>query len=141
MDTKDYILTNATELFNRQGATATSFRQVATYLDMSDGNLRYHFKNKEALILASFRQMVEEMEASIQPARIQTTFILEQVQQEFRNIYFSMYRYKFIFLEFNILLKQYPSFRKAFTALLENRKVYFHEFVGKYKAGGVFTKQ
>ena len=81
MEKKEYILTNATQLFNRQGATATSLRETAAYLEMSDGNLRYHFKTKEDLLLAIFNQMVQRMEATIQAKEVATSAeLIEEVK-------------------------------------------------------------
>jgi AcrR family transcriptional regulator len=141
METKDYILTNATELFNREGATATSMRQLAAHLDMSDGNLRYHYRTKEDLVTAIFRQMLQEMDVSINTAKVEGASLLEEVRKQFRSIFFTMYRYKFLFIESNLLLKQYTAFRKSFIELMEVRKAFFLQFFGEYKASGFFNKQ
>lgn len=140
METKEYILTNATELLNRQGASPTSLRQVAAYLDMSDGNLRYHFKNKETLILAIFMQMMQEVEAATD-ALENTSLenLLEEVRKQLRTIFFTMYRYKFLFIEANLLFKQYASFRLAFKEMMKARKAYFFRFFEENKAKGYFN--
>ncbi|WP_224996407.1 TetR/AcrR family transcriptional regulator [Cesiribacter sp. SM1] len=141
METKDYILTNATELFNRQGATATSMRQLAAHLDMSDGNLRYHFRTKEDLVTAIFRQMLLEMDAAINTENIERAALMEEVRKQFRSVFFTMYRYKFLFIESNLLLKQYEVFRQSFIELMEARKAFFLHFFQEYKADGFFNKQ
>ncbi|AHM59436.1 regulatory protein tetr [Flammeovirgaceae bacterium 311] len=141
MQTKEYILTNCTELFNRQGATATSLRQVAAYLDMSDGNLRYHFRTKEDLVTAIFQQMLQEMEVSINPAKVEDAALLEEVRKQFRTIFFTMYRFKFLFIESTLLLRQYEGFRKLFVELMEARRIFFLQFFTQYKAKGFFSNQ
>ena len=142
MEKKEYILTNATQLFNRQGATATSLRETAAYLEMSDGNLRYHFKTKEDLLLAIFNQMVERMEASIQAKEVSSSAeLIEEVREQMRSVFFTMYSYKFLFIESNLLLKQYKVFRHAFMSLMEARKQFFMELLREYQAKGFLSQQ
>lgn len=139
MDTKEYILTNATQLLNREGATATSLRQLATYLDMSDGNLRYHFRNKEALVMAIFEQMVQEIKGGNEFEESSGTGFLENARKQLRTLFFTMYRYKFLFLEANLLLKQYEGLRKAFQHLLGERKLFVEHVYSIYKASGILS--
>ena len=54
MSTKQTILQTALELFNQDGATDVSTNHIAAALDMSPGNLYYHYRNKEAIIRALF---------------------------------------------------------------------------------------
>jgi AcrR family transcriptional regulator len=133
MDTKEYILTNITQLFNRQGFTNTSLRQAAAYLDMSDGNLRYHFKDKEALVMDLFKQM--RMELTLAMSAEDTTRgdgRPEHVREEFRAIFFTMYRYKFLFVESNLLIKQYASFRRQHATLRKQQKAYYKSLLSAY---------
>ena len=142
MEKKEYILTNATQLFNRQGATATSLRETAAYLEMSDGNLRYHFKTKEDLLLAIFNQMVQRMEATIHAKEVSSSKeLIEEVREQLRSVFFTMYSYKFLFIESNLLLKQYKVFRHAFMALMEARKQFFMELLREYQAKGFLSHQ
>jgi AcrR family transcriptional regulator len=141
METKEYILTNATQLLNRQGATATSLRQLAAYLDMSDGNLRYHFRNKEDLVMAIFEQMVQELKAANELADTTSVTFLEDARKQLRVLFFTMYRYKFLFLEANLLLKQFEGLRKAFQVLLEERKEFVERMYRSLKPSGILTHQ
>ncbi len=141
METKEYILTNATQLFNREGATTTSLRQLAAYLDMSDGNLRYHFKNKEELVFSIFMQMIQEMKAANEPETPGADSLLEDVKIQLRAIYFTMYRYKFLYLEANLLFKQYNTFRKAFIDMMKTRRAFFHHYLSTYKKQGLFREE
>ena len=51
-NTKNRILECACELFKKYGYNAVSMRNIADALDMSVGNLTYHFSKKEGLIEA-----------------------------------------------------------------------------------------
>ncbi|WP_161622689.1 TetR/AcrR family transcriptional regulator [Cesiribacter andamanensis] len=142
METKEYILTNATELFNRQGFTASSLRQTAAYLDMSDGNLRYHFSSKEMLVMDIFRQMKQELEFMFEPANPGSEKLqLEELHQQFRAVFFTMYRYKFLFIETPLLVQQYPAFKKLYQALKRAHKAFIKTAVRALSKGQAPTSQ
>jgi AcrR family transcriptional regulator len=51
-DTRQLILDISRELFDRQGYTATSMREIASACGITVGNLCYYFKKKEELLMA-----------------------------------------------------------------------------------------
>jgi AcrR family transcriptional regulator len=54
MKTRDRILAAALELFNLQGERKVTTNHLAAHLEMSPGNLYYHFKNKQEIIYELF---------------------------------------------------------------------------------------
>jgi AcrR family transcriptional regulator len=54
--TKEWILETACKLFNEHGTAAISTKRIAKEMGISPGNLYYHFKNKEDIILTLFDQ-------------------------------------------------------------------------------------
>ena len=57
MKLKEKILIKAVELFNEQGITSTSPNNIAAALDISSGNLTYHYKTKAILVAALYERM------------------------------------------------------------------------------------
>jgi AcrR family transcriptional regulator len=57
MKTKDRILLTSIDLFNRQGVVAVTTNHIARELDMSPGNLYFHYANKEEIVRAIFKTM------------------------------------------------------------------------------------
>ncbi len=51
------ILEHARRVFNERGVAAVGIREIARELEMSPGNLSYHFSTKEALVAALIEQM------------------------------------------------------------------------------------
>ncbi len=54
MKTKDRIVAASIELFNTHGERAITTNHIASYLNISPGNLYYHFKNKEDILKSIF---------------------------------------------------------------------------------------
>lgn len=60
MKTKDKIILNSVELFNRSGVVAITTNHIAKEMNISPGNLYFHFANKEEIIRHIFKIMCRE---------------------------------------------------------------------------------
>ena len=52
--TSERIVQNSLELFNQQGERSISTNHIAAHMEISPGNLYYHFPNKQAIIACLF---------------------------------------------------------------------------------------
>src|SRR5512135_1912803 len=66
-DTRTRIADAALALFNADGTHAISTRHVAAKLDISPGNLYYHFGNKEEIVLALYERIEHELLGILAP--------------------------------------------------------------------------
>lgn len=64
--TKERILDASLHLFNEQGERQVTTNHIAAHLEISPGNLYYHFKNKQAIIAALFARYQERVQAVLQ---------------------------------------------------------------------------
>lgn len=64
--TRQLIIDVATDLFMTQGYLATSTRQIAFEVSITQPNLYSHFKNKEAVYLAVFEQLTAKVGENLQ---------------------------------------------------------------------------
>ena len=101
MDTKQKIIQGSIALFNRKGFAAISLNGLAEELEMSRGNLTYHFKDKDALLTA----IAEEMWSKIENERIKSRQLpsFENLHNEIQLYYKFQQTYAFIFLDTHVL--------------------------------------
>ena len=97
MKTRDRILKAALALFNERGEAHVSLAQIAGKLDISEGNLWYHFRTKRDLIAALFAELEERIEKNLsrEPAANanQHADFAEYARQSFRDIW----EYRFLY--------------------------------------------
>jgi len=82
MSNRDRIIETSRKLMNDQGAQAIGTTQISDALNISPGNLYYHFKNKEEIIRAIFEGldqefrlfMTEDIQRPIQVARFSSFY-------------------------------------------------------------------
>tara|TARA_B100000579_G_C22500125_1_gene696569 strand:+ start:125 stop:748 length:624 start_codon:yes stop_codon:yes gene_type:complete len=120
MNTKDRIIKIAIKLFNDNGTKSITTNHIAKKIEISPGNLYYHFKNKFDIIRAISDEFHIELK-SVFKIKIKTI-------RDFRNNIISIYNgffriqksYQFLFTEDvylssqdNTLLKKYQQLRSA----------------------------
>ena len=67
MKTSQRILLTALTLFNRHGENGVTSVDIAMELDISPGNLYYHFKGKESMVSALMRMHEKQMQRVLVP--------------------------------------------------------------------------
>lgn len=106
MKTRDKILNEALKLFNEKSFDQVSALQISQSLGMSYGNLTYHFKKKEDIILVLYQEMQEELNtamANVVQSLFEETFHLKLIIQLFE----ITWKYRFIYLGLSSLMSQY----------------------------------
>lgn len=100
-NTKEKIISKSVELFNKEGFGAVSLQEIANQLDMTRGNLTYHFKDKELLLQA----IVEEAWAKIdiERSKIRQLPSFENLHNGTKILYNIQKEYSFIFLDQHVL--------------------------------------
>ncbi|MEQ1783280.1 MAG: helix-turn-helix domain-containing protein, partial [Hyphomonadaceae bacterium] len=58
-DTKSRILDTALALFNERGVANVTTNHIAEALNMSPGNLYYHFRNKAEIVRELFARIMQ----------------------------------------------------------------------------------
>lgn len=105
MKTKDKIKQAALELFNKKGFTNVTLREVAKELQISYGNVTYHYKTKYDLILGLYEDMLIETREILTAFNPGNLFlgILEAPKYTFQ---ISM-KYLFLYVDYVEVRRQY----------------------------------
>lgn len=114
-DKKQYILQTSIAIFNERGFEGVNLLELATLLNMSRGNLAYHYKDKDVLLTAIVEQMSEKIEADRASSRQFPSF--ENLHNEVQLYYKYQKEYSFIFLNSNVM--NHPNVIKHFRELTE----------------------
>lgn len=116
MKTTDRILTASLLLLNEQGAANVTTNAIADAADLSVGNLYYHFKNKDDILLALFRQF----EARIQPMLTldQGDYSLEAWAWWWQQWFSAVEDYNFLFHDQSYLLGRNEHLRFHYDQLI-----------------------
>lgn len=113
--TKQKIINKAVELFNEKGFAAVTLFEVAGALNMTRGNLTYHFKDKDFLLKAIGDEFWAKVEAGKNKRRMLPSF--ENMHNEIQAFYNVQRKYTFIFLDYHVI--NHPIIRKQFREMME----------------------
>lgn len=110
MTTKDKIIETSVKLFNEKGCLNTSTRHISDELGISVGNLYYHFKNKEEILIEIFLRYVNAVfkEISFLNHSQDEIFLLKNFLVDTLD---SNIEYRFLHLELNLLLISFSKFK------------------------------
>ena len=110
MTTKDKIIETSVKLFNEKGCLNTSTRHISNELGISVGNLYYHFKNKEEILIEIFLRYVNAVfkEISFLNHSQDEIFLLKNFLVDTLD---SNIEYRFLHLELNLLLISFSKFK------------------------------
>ncbi|EON79003.1 regulatory protein, TetR [Lunatimonas lonarensis] len=132
------IISAAVTLFNEKGLIQTSFRDIGEALGISDGHVRYYFRTKEALLLAVFNQMDEEILSKVTLVEEHLGDLHARLKGQIEHVFGVMASYRFFFMESPKTLGQYPELIHAYARLMESRRQLFLMLFSELGKRGVF---
>jgi len=137
MDTKARILKAALDLYNEKGIEVTT-RHIAATMNISAGNLHYHFKHTDDIIIALWDHLCKEFDQLVsglgQVTKINPEILRSFYYQSFQTIY----KYRFIFLHFVAIGIRIPAIRTHYKSLIQRREKEFKAIFHILIQNGVF---
>ncbi|MEZ5573431.1 MAG: TetR/AcrR family transcriptional regulator [Halioglobus sp.] len=126
MKTRDRILHTSLALFNEEGEADTTTIDIANELDISPGNLYYHFKGKDQIIGELFQQYEQAIRHTLS-APIEQPLSANRGSAEDNWYYLyvvmeEMYQYRFLYHNLNNILQRYPDIKRGFKQLLQLKR-------------------
>lgn len=135
MKTRDRILECALQLFNQQGEPNVSTLEIANELEISPGNLYYHFHGKEPLVMELFERFESEMAPLLDPpadARLN----VEDYWLFLHLIVERLAHYRFLFQDLSNLASRLPKLARGIRLWLNNLKRTLAALLGGLKVEG-----
>ena len=126
MKTRDRILLTARDLFNAMGEHNVAASDIAADMEISPGNLYYHFKGKDSIHLSLFSTLQREMIAILGPA-VQSPGLFDEQQEEsaverswlfFSVLLERMIDYQYLYENPGSLMQRYPEIDRGFRRLI-----------------------
>ena len=113
--TKKKIKKQALELFNENDTFSISTNHIAKALKISSGNLYYHYKNKEDIILDIYQDMIEKFEELNSFEKIlNSENPLEELSYLY-DLYLDIFwEYRFIMRDSSVLISTLPKLKEIF---------------------------
>lgn len=119
--TRERILTTALALFNQQGEPHVSSTAIAAELEISPGNLYYHFPNKEAIVNALYDAFAAEM-GTLLDAMEQTRSGPEEIWLFLHLMFEAIWKYRFLYYDISTLMSGYAHIERHFPVLLRRKQ-------------------
>jgi AcrR family transcriptional regulator len=136
MRTRERILETALRLFNEQGTAAVSTNHIAEALEISPGNLYYHFRNKEEIVRALVDRLFARTGSELNlPADRPPT--PDDLQDLVRINFAILWDYRFVYRELLALLQRDDALRQLYTTVRARGFADMQVIVGQFVQAGV----
>ena len=115
--TKDRILATALALFNNEGEAQVSAVDIASVMEISPGNLYYHYKGKDQIISALFEDFDAEIR-QVLSAPLKDPLAIEDNWIYLYIIFEEIFDFRFFYRNQGELLQRIPALRGPFSRIL-----------------------
>ncbi|MCB1658986.1 MAG: TetR/AcrR family transcriptional regulator [Moraxellaceae bacterium] len=113
MKTRDRILLKSLELFNEQGERSVTTNHIASSLNISPGNLYYHFRSKEDIIYEIFLRYEASMVSALSVPDDRAVTYMDKIGY-FEAIFRQLWEYRFLHRDLAHLLEESPRLRDSY---------------------------
>jgi len=115
--TRERILETALALFNRDGAPQVTTANIADEMNISPGNLYYHFDNKEEIVFELYARY-EEGVLPLYADRAGRPLDVDDLALWLHLLFEQMWSYRFLYRDLDQLTSQDPKLGARFGALV-----------------------
>ncbi|ABX51636.1 TetR/AcrR family transcriptional regulator [Shewanella sp. SP2S2-4] len=113
MKTRDKIIYASLELFNEHGERNITTNHIAAHLNMSPGNLYYHFRNKEDIIRCIFSLYENHLESGFQPYEDKQVDV-ELLIGYFDAMFYTLWQFRFMYANLADILARDEELKKRY---------------------------
>jgi AcrR family transcriptional regulator len=118
-NTRTLILESGLRLFNDDGVAKVSSNRIAAKLDISSGNLYYHFKNKEQIVEWLIRRFDERLVGIMSASA--AVVALDEMWLVLHLMFEAIQEYRFIYRDVDYLVNATPRIAKRVQDITERQ--------------------
>ncbi len=136
--TKRLILDQSLLLFNNKGIVNVALRDISNELNISIGNLQYHFKKREDIVEALYLELVskidKEIECLMSKFSVATFFDLQNA------IIRILFSYRFFLIDFVAITRNNKKIKRHYAELSKKREQEVLFFVDHLISANILRK-
>lgn len=134
--TRQRILDASLAMFNAQGEPHVTTNHIADELEISPGNLYYHFRNKDDIIEHLFTRFEERMDAALvaPDGRLPG---LEDIWLQLHHVFEAIWDYRFLYRDLVEILSRNRRLRVRFARILRRADEQAHAVMRGLSQAGV----
>ncbi len=123
--TRERILLTSLALFNELGEPNVPTLLISDELDISPGNLYYHFRSKGDIVGELFERYLQEVNDLLSiPPDVEVS--LDQLGIFLHLLFECVERYRFLYHDLVNILSRYPDLKSSFHRVLKRKEKGFH---------------
>ena len=125
LPTRQRILEAARVLFNQKGLENVSLRDIAQHVEISPGNLTYHFRCRDDVVFALYLDLVDLIDgvsANRSDLVDREELTLDQIMQMLTGTFQAFVRYRFLMDDLLQVMRTYPRIQEHYLVLSQRRE-------------------
>ena len=120
MKTRDKIIQASIALFNEQGERNVTTNHIAAHLAISPGNLYYHFRNKEDIILSIYEEYARSLLLDTLPKLPAELKPLDSLVLYMDSVFQTTMKFRFFYSNLPVLLDKSPNLREKYVEVQQS---------------------
>ena len=118
MKTRDRIIQASLDMFNEQGERNVTTNHIAAKLEISPGNLYYHFKNKQQIIFDIYLEYEAKVDENLQLPQDRQITVNDKLVY-LQKIFQGLWDYRFLHRDLQHLLQNDPDLHKRYNTFFK----------------------
>jgi len=139
MKTRDKIIQASITLFNENGERNVTTNHIAAHLSISPGNLYYHFRNKEDIILSIYEEYARDLLLDTFPQVTDESKPLDTIIQYMDAVFQMMMKFRFFYSNLPVLLDKNPNLREKYVEVQQSIAQRVSELLLSLRAANVIA--
>jgi AcrR family transcriptional regulator len=139
MKTREKIIQASIELFNEQGERNVTTNHIAAHLGISPGNLYYHFRNKEDIILSIYEEYARNLLLDTFPQVSPSMKPLDTIILYMDAVFQALMKFRFFYANLPVLLAKNPQLHVKYVEVQSTISLRLSEMLMSLRDADIMT--